>query len=464
MDSTVPETVQAFEKKVDLETTLFIVSSKSGTTTEPLVFYKYFFDRVKKLKGDKAGENFVTVTDPGTLMEQMAKGDHFRRIFLNPADIGGRYSALSFFGAVPSSLQGFDFKTLWDHAESIVHACSSSVPTADNPGARLGAIIGTLAREGRDKLTLITNGEVESLGLWIEQLIAESTGKEGKGILPVAGEELGAPGVYGNDRQFVYIGIGKPDDAVESKLRALEAAGHPVVRRTLDDKINLGEEFFLWEFAVAFAGAVLGINTFDQPNVQESKDNTKALLEQFTKTGKLPEQVLASTEGDLRIYCDEETKATLAGNDLSDVVRAHLARVKPGDYIALLDYIQESDEHEALIQQIRIHLRDALKVATTTGYGPRFLHSTGQLHKGGPATGVFIQITFDSAVDVPIPEQTYTYNTLKQAQALGDFSSLSSRHRRAIRFHLGKDVGAGLERLLTIVRGAVQIQTGTAKS
>jgi len=465
LDSTVPEVVQAFEKKVDLAKTLFIVSSKSGSTTEPLVFYKYFFDRVKQIRGDKAGENFVTVTDPGTLMGEMATADKFRRIFLNPADIGGRYSALSFFGAVPACLQGFDFKTLWDRAECIVHACSSSVPTADNPGARLGAIIGTLAREGRDKLTLITSPEIGSLGLWIEQLIAESTGKEGKGILPVPGEELGAPGVYGNDRQFVYIGVGKPDDATEGKLRALEAAGHPVVRRTLNDKINLGEEFFLWEFATAFAGVVLNINTFDQPNVQESKDNTKALLEQFTRTGKLPEQTIAGGEGDMKIYCDDDTAAALAsaGGDLTALVGAHLARVKAGDYVAMLDYIQESDEHEAVIQQIRTHLRDALKVATTTGYGPRFLHSTGQLHKGGSDQGVFIQITFDSTVDVPIPEQPYTYNTLKQAQSLGDFSSLASRHRRAIRFHLGKDVAAGLQRLLNIVKEVAPIKAGTAK-
>ncbi|HZS43667.1 MAG TPA: bifunctional transaldolase/phosoglucose isomerase, partial [Blastocatellia bacterium] len=429
LDSTVPETVQAFEKRVDLESTLFIVSSKSGTTTEPLVFYKYFFDRVKQLKGDRTGENFVTVTDPGTLMEKMATDDKFRRIFLNPADIGGRYSALSYFGAVPASLQGFDFKTLWDRAECIVHACSSSVATSDNPGARLGAIIGTLAREGRDKLTLVISPEIASLGLWIEQLIAESTGKEGRGILPVAGEDLGAPGVYGNDRQFVYVGVGKPDDETEKKLRALEAAGHPVVRRMLNDKINLGEEFFLWEFATAFAGVVLNINTFDQPNVQESKDNTKALLEQFTKTGKLPEQSLAVAEGDLRIFCDDATKQALSAaassrpgsSDLASYMTAHLSRVKAGDYIALLDYIQETDEHEAIIQQIRTHLRDALKVATTTGYGPRFLHSTGQLHKGGSDAGVFIQVTFDSSVDVPIPGQPYTYNTLKQAQALGDF-------------------------------------------
>jgi len=366
---------------------------------------------------------------------------------------------------------GFDFKALWNNAERIVHACSSAVPTSDNPGVRLGAVIGTLARDGRDKLTIHASPDIASLGLWIEQLIAESTGKEGRGILQVAGETLGAPDSYSNDRQFVYISVGKIDSDTEAKLQALEAAGHPVVRRTLHNTLELGEEFFLWEFATAFAGVVLDINTFDQPNVQESKDNTKALLDQFVKTGKLPTQTEAARVGDMAIYCSDETKAALtaaagsrsASDALAGIVGAHLARVKAGDYVAMLDYIQETAGHEHIIQAIRTHLRDSFKVATTTGYGPRFLHSTGQLHKGGSDAGVFIQVTFDSTVDVPIPEQPYTYNTLKQAQALGDFASLDKRNRRAIRFHLGKDVKAGLERLLAIVQEAAPIQAGTAR-
>jgi hypothetical protein len=463
LDSTDPATVKSFEEKVDLPHTLFIVSSKSGTTTEPLVFYKYFFNRMREIKGERAGENFVAVTDPGTLMEEMAKGDSFRRIFLNPSDIGGRYSALSFFGMVPAALQGFDFKTLLDRADRALHACMHYVPAEDNPAARLGAILGTLTNAGRDKLTLSIAPEISSLGLWIEQLIAESTGKEGKGIIPIAGETLGPPSVYGNDRLFVHIGVGAPDAETDAKLRALEAAGHPVVRRRLHDLLDLGEEFYLWEMATAIAGAIIGINAFDQPNVQESKDNTKRFLEEYKKNGTLPEQELGAEGRGLTAYCDVETIAELGdGVSLDDFVTAHLRRAHAGDYIAMLDYIQETPEHEEVIQAIRTHLRDAIHVATTTGYGPRFLHSTGQLHKGGPPSGVFIQVTADNVVDVPIAGEPFTFGVLKQAQALGDFSSLSSRHRRAIRLHLGEDVAAGLKSLLEIVQNGFPVVQGHA--
>ena len=464
LDSTDPATVTSFEERVSLSHTLFIVASKSGTTTEPLMFYKYFFNRVREIKGDRAGENFVAITDPGTLMEAMATGDKFRRIFLNRPDIGGRYSALSFFGMVPAALQGFDFKTLLARAERVMHACAHQVPTADNPAARLGAILGTLALAGRDKLTLSASPEISSVGLWIEQLIAESTGKEGKGIIPIAGETLGAPSVYGDDRLFVHISVGSIDADTESKLSALEAAGHPVVRRTLHDTLDLGEEFYLWELATAVAGKVLGIDPFDQPNVQESKDNTKHFLEVYKKEGELPDQELGAEGHGLKAYCDAETRDQLgAGVSLDAFITAHLSRAHAGDYVALLDYIQETSEHEQVIQAIRTHLRDALHVATTTGYGPRFLHSTGQLHKGGPASGVFIQVTADNAVDVPLPGEPFTFGVLKQAQALGDFQSLSSRHRRAIRVHLGEDVSAGLKTLLEIVRSGFPVAQGTTR-
>ncbi|MEK6284876.1 MAG: bifunctional transaldolase/phosoglucose isomerase [Acidobacteriota bacterium] len=463
LDSTDPATVKRFEEGVDLPHTLFIVASKSGTTTEPLMFYKYFFNRMREIKGERAGENFVAITDPGTLMEEMAKGDAFRRIFLNPPDIGGRYSALSYFGMVPASLQGFDFKTLLDRADRAQHACMHYVPAEDNPAARLGAILGTMANAGRDKLTLSIAPEISSLGLWIEQLIAESTGKEGKGIIPIAGETLGAPSVYGNDRLFVHIGVGAPNADTEAKLRALEAAGHPVVRRTLHDLLDLGEEFFLWEMATAVAGAIIGIDSFDQPNVQESKDNTKHFLEVFKKNGSLPDQELGSEGRGLKAYCDAEAITELgSGVAIDGFVTLHLKRAHAGDYIAMLDYIQETPEHEELIQAIRTHLRDAIHVATTTGYGPRFLHSTGQLHKGGPASGVFIQVTADNAVDVPLPNEPFTFGILKQAQALGDFQSLASRHRRAIRLHLGTDIEAGLRTLLEIVQNAFPIVQGHA--
>lgn len=462
LDSTDPATVKSFEERVDLAHTMFIVASKSGTTTEPLMFYKYFFNRMRELKGDRAGENFVAITDPGTLMEAMAKGDNFRRIFLNPADIGGRYSALSFFGMVPASLQGFDFKALLDRAERVMHACAPAVPTADNPAARLGTILGTLANAGRDKLTLSTSHDISSLGLWIEQLIAESTGKEGKGIIPIAGETLGAPSVYSNDRMFVHISVGPIDADTEGKLKALEAAGHPVVRRTLNDTLDLGEEFYVWELATAVAGKILGINPFDQPNVQESKDNTKRLLEEYKKNGALPAQELGTEGQGLKVFCESETSAELGELPLDQFITAHLKRAGAGDYVALLDYIQETAEHDKLIQAIRTHLRDAQRVATTTGYGPRFLHSTGQLHKGGPASGVFVQVTADNAVDVPLPNEPFTFGTLKEAQALGDFQSLASRHRRAIRVHLGKDTTAGLRKLLEIVQNGFPITQGQA--
>jgi transaldolase/glucose-6-phosphate isomerase len=454
LDSTDPATVAAFEARVDLEKTLFVVASKSGTTIEPLMFYKYFLNRVRQIKGDRAGENFIAITDPDTLMVSMATGDKFRRIFLNPADIGGRYSALSFFGMVPAALQGFDFKTLLGRAERAMHACAPAVPAADNPAVRLGAMLGTLALAGRNKLTLSTDPEIASVGLWIEQLVAESTGKDDKGIVPVSGETLGDPALYGADRVFLHIAEGMIDPEAENRLRAIEAAGHPVIRRVMNDTLDLGEEFYIWEMATAVAGAVMGINPFDQPNVQESKDNTKRLLDDFKRDGALVEQDLAAEGRGLKVYADEETIKQLGASSVESFIIGHLKRVKAGDYIALLDYIQETGEHEALVQAIRLHLRNALRAATTTGYGPRFLHSTGQLHKGGDDSGVFIQITAEIAEDVPLPGEPFSFGVLVRAQALGDFQSLAKRDRRAIRVHLGTDIAAGLQTLLDIVQTA----------
>ncbi|MBV8855515.1 MAG: bifunctional transaldolase/phosoglucose isomerase [Acidobacteria bacterium] len=460
LDSTDPDKVAEFREKVDPAKTLFVVSSKSGTTTEPLTFYHYWYDQVGQAK-ENPGENFLAVTDPGTKMEKDATNDKFKRIFLNPPDIGGRYSALSYFGMVPAALMGVDIKKLLDRAERVIHACSQVVPASENPGARLGAIIGECAKAGRDKLTIVADPKVESFGLWVEQLIAESTGKEGKGVVPVAGEPLASPSVYGDDRLFVSIAVGKLDSGTESKLKALEAAGHPVVYRTLTDLYDLGEEFFLWEIATAVAGWRLGINPFDQPNVQESKDATKELLEAFKQNGKLQEQTVLAEGDGLTVYADDATRAALASNSVAEALKAHLQRVKPGDYIALLDYFEESEDAEGLVQQIRTHLRDATHCATTTGYGPRFLHSTGQLHKGGPDSGVFIQVTARDRRDVQIPGEPYTFSTLKQAQALGDFRSLSTRGRRAVRVEIGPDVTAGLRKLFEIIREAVPVSGAT---
>ncbi|HKR02439.1 MAG TPA: bifunctional transaldolase/phosoglucose isomerase, partial [Pyrinomonadaceae bacterium] len=357
LDSTDPDLLASFASQISIEHTLFIIASKSGTTTEPLSFYKYWYDQVGKVK-ENPGESFIAITDPGTLMEKMATEDRFKRIFLNPPDIGGRYSALSYFGMVPAALMGLDIRKLLDRAERVVHSCASVVPAADNPGARLGAALGECARAGRDKLTIVTDRRVSALSLWIEQLVAESTGKEGKGILPVAGESLGSPAVYGDDRLFVSIAVGKLDGETEVKLKALEAEGHPVVYRTLTDTYDLGEEFFLWEVATAFAGWRLGINPFDQPNVQESKDATKELLDRFEREGKLEAQPLVVTDGVLTIYADEPLRGRLPSSSVTEAVEAHLAQVKPGDYIALLNYIEETPDHEALIQEIRNHLRD----------------------------------------------------------------------------------------------------------
>ena len=457
LDSTDPDAVADLRDRVDPARALFVIATKSGTTTEPLMFYRYWFDQVARAK-DNPGDNFIAITDPGTKMEEDARRDRFRRVFLNPPDIGGRYSALSYFGMVPAALMGLDLPKLLDRAERVVHACAQVVPAAENPGARLGAILAECAQAGRDKLTVVADPRIESFGLWVEQLVAESTGKEGKGIVPVAGEPLGPPSVYGDDRLFVSIAIGRLEGETETRLKALEAAGHPVVYRTLTDAYDLAEEFFLWELAPAFAGWRLGINPFDQPNVQESKDATRELLEAFRGAGRLPEQAAHAADGPLTLYAAD---GSLPAGPLAEALRAHLGRAGAGDYVALLGYVEETPEHDRLLGRIRAHLRDATRCATTTGYGPRFLHSTGQLHKGGPDSGVFLQLTAADARDLEIPGEPFTFSVLKQAQALGDFRSLSTRGRRAARLDLGADATAGLRRLYELVREALPVSGAT---
>ncbi|MDQ3665396.1 MAG: hypothetical protein M3410_02145 [Acidobacteriota bacterium] len=446
LDSTDPDVLASFANRVDIDHCLFIIASKSGTTTEPLVFYKYWYNQVAQ-RTQNPGESFVAITDPGTRMVELATEDNFRRIFLNRPDIGGRYSALSYFGMVPAALMGVNIRKLLSRAEGMMRLCSAESPGETNPAALLGAILSECAYAGRDKLTLVTDQRIAGLGLWIEQLVAESTGKEGKGILPVNGEPLGPSSVYRDDRVFVSIAVGELADETTCALNALEAAGHPVVYRSLKDAYDLGEEFFLWEFATAFAGWRLSINPFDQPNVQESKDATKELLKYFTREGKVQEQRALVSDGVLTVYADEQTRTLLPSTSVREALRAHLARVKSHDYIAFLDYVEETSEIEAAIQTIRTHLRNVTRRATTTGYGPRFLHSTGQLHKGGPDMGVFIQLTAPDKVDLPVPGESYTFSILKQAQALGDFRALMSHGRRAIRVDLGEDVLVGLKRL-----------------
>lgn len=451
LDSTDPDVLSDFGRRIDIQNCLFVIASKSGTTTEPLVFYKYWYDEVRKQQTNP-GDSFIAITDPGTRMVEMATADKFRHIFLNPPDIGGRYSALSYFGLVPAALMGLDLKRLLARAEEMVRSCGAEVPAAENPGVLLGAIMGECAKAGRNKLTLAIDTNVAALGLWIEQLVAESTGKEGQGILPVQGEPLGAPEVYGSDRLFVSIG-----SELTAELEVLANAGHPIVSRTLTDNYDLASEFFVWEFATAVAGWRLGINPFDQPNVQESKDATKELLDFYKSHGKLQDQEPVIGDDTLTVYGSERTDPGLSTRSVLDALRAHLATVKSGDYVALLVYVEETPEIEATLQTIRTNLRDSLRCATTTGYGPRFLHSTGQLHKGGPDSGVFIQITAADRVDFPIPEEPYTFSVLKQAQALGDFRSLSAHGRRAIRVDLGTDALAGLRRLQKLLADALEI-------
>ena len=462
LDSTDPDVLEAYEHRIEIEHCLFVIASKSGTTTEPNVFYKFWYDQLGK-RSPNPGENFIAITDPGSLLVEKAAELGFQRVFLNQADIGGRYSALSYFGMVPAALMGIDLKKLLDRAKQMAQACAAVMPAAANPAVQLGTFIGECARAGRDKLTLVTDEKIASLGLWIEQLIAESTGKEGKGILPVAGEPLGGPAVYGQDRVFVSVSTGTSSQGVKSKLDPLLAAGHPVAYRQLTDLYDLGAEFFLWEFATACAGWRLGINPFDQPNVQESKDATKELLSTFVNQGSLPEQIPLVAENELTIFAEGHTRETLPATSVSDALRAHLATVKQGDYIALLNYIEETPAIEARLQEIRTLLRDTTKCATTTGYGPRFLHSTGQMHKGGPDTGVFFQITAKDERDFPVPGEPYSFSILKQAQALGDFRSLVAHGRRALRVDLGADVLAGLQRLHELIAAALPASRGAGK-
>jgi transaldolase/glucose-6-phosphate isomerase len=466
LDSTVPASVTHIEDSVDLPHTLFIVSSKSGGTAETLSFFKYFYERLRILKGASAGENFVAITDSGTSLERQATEKDFRHIFHGHADIGGRYSALSNFGMVPAALIGVDTRALLDRAERMVHACGSCVPAGENPGLRLGAALGEAARMGRDKVTFVISPGIATFADWVEQLIAESTGKEGKGILPIAGEKLGEPSVYGNDRIFVHIKLASDtDESSEQGCKALEAAGHPVIRIALRDTLDLGSEFFRWEMATATAGFLLGINPFDQPNVQESKDNTNGLLERFRSEGKLGEDAATLESDDLKFFCDSDTRARLekiqtaqrgVGKSPEGYLTAFLSQAQPGDYIALMAYLQPTSKHTEILQSIRTRLRNATGLATTLGYGPRFLHSTGQLHKGGPNNGLFIQITADDEKDLPVPGEPYSFSVLKHAQALGDLRSLASKQRRVIRLHLAKDVDTLLARLDRLVENALK--------
>jgi transaldolase / glucose-6-phosphate isomerase len=461
LDSTDPAQIKAIEQQIDLSKTLLIVASKSGSTLEPNIFKQYFFDRVESTAGKgNAGKQFVAITDPGSKMQQVAEQDHFRRILFGVPSIGGRYSALSNFGMVPAAAMGLDLARFLESTEKMVHACDASVPVEQNPGAVLGVILGTLANNGRDKVTIITSPGIWDLGAWLEQLLAESTGKQGKGLIPVDREKVGPPEVYGNDRIFVYLRLQNAADSnQDSQFETLRKAGQPVVRINVADVYDVGQEFFRWEIATAVAGSIIGINAFNQPDVEASKIATRQLTEEYEKTGKLPNEKPVWEGDGIKLFTDERNAQNLrkaAGNQNSLVsfLRVHLNQLSAGDYFALLAFIQMNSEHEESLQAIRHAVRDRRRVATCLGFGPRFLHSTGQAYKGGPNSGVFLQITCDDAADLPVPKQKYTFGVVKAAQARGDFQVLAERKRRALRVHLPADVKGGLAKLAKAITEA----------
>jgi transaldolase / glucose-6-phosphate isomerase len=442
LDSTDPAQVLAIEKAADPKKCLYIVSSKSGSTLEPNIFKQYFFE-----KAGRDGSRFIAITDPGSKMQTVAESDAFERICYGLPSIGGRYSALSDFGMAPGAAMGIDIPQFLERAVEMAKLCRN--PDAEkNPGVVLGISLGTLAKAGHDKVTLIASPAIHDLGAWLEQLLAESTGKNGKALIPVDREAAGPPEVYGNDRTFVYIRFTpQPDPAQEEAVAHLERAGHPVIRIDVADQYDLGGEFFRWEMATAVAGAVIGINPFDQPDVEASKIATRKLTDEVENTGQLPPETPILEADGLKFFTDERNGAQLMGKTAAEMLRSHLNRLGAGDYFAILGYIQMNAEHEETLQEMRLGVRDKKRVATCLGFGPRFQHSTGQAYKGGPNSGVFLQVTCDDARDVPIPGQKYTFGIVKAAQARGDFAVLAERQRRALRVHLPADVRKGLANL-----------------
>ena len=461
LDSTDPAQIAALHARVDLAKTLCIVSSKSGGTLEPNIFKAYFWDAMKQAVGDDNGKNgagrhFVAVTDPGSKMQHVAESDGFRQVFMGDPSIGGRYSVLSNFGMVPAAAMGLDLKAFLHSAALMERTCDAGTPPDENPGVRLGAILGVAAKAGRDKVTIIASPGIYDMGAWLEQLLAESTGKQGHGIVPVDDEPLGAADVYGKDRVFAYLRLtNAPDAAQDAAVKALEQAGQPVVRLSLSDPMQVAQQFFLWEFATGVAGAVIGINPFDQPDVEASKIETKKLTDAYAATGKLPDEAPFLVSDGIKLFTDPRDQDALRQDSLDGVIKAHLGRAGPGDYVALLAYIDRNPTHIEALRKLRARIRDAKHVATCVGFGPRFRHSTGQTYKGGPNSGVVLQITADDAKDLPVPGEKFTFGTVKAAQARGDFDVLAERGRRALRVHLGADVDAGLARLARAVDAAL---------
>ena len=450
LDSTDPDQVRATREKLDLSKTLYIVSSKSGSTLEPNIFKAYFWDEMNKEVGDKAGQHFVAVTDPGSKMQQVAEGDGFWHVFFGDKTIGGRYSVLSNFGMVPAAAMGLDLDVFLDATAKMVRSCASGTPPSANPGVQLGLAMGEAAKAGHDKLTIFASPGLFDVGAWLEQLVAESTGKIGKGIVPVDLEPIGAPDVYGQDRLFAYLKLAGEDE-LDPQVAALEAAGQPVVRIEAKDTMQLGQIFYLWEFATAVAGSVIGIDPFNQPDVEASKIETRKLTDAYNQSGSLPAEQPFVTGDGIKLFADDKNAQALGTTSVEAAIKAQFDRIKPGDYVALLAYIDRNPDTITALNTLRTHIRDKKHVATCVGFGPRFLHSTGQAYKGGPNTGVVLQITADHADDVKVPGEKYTFATVEAAQARGDFDVLAERGRRALRVHLGADLDAGLRQLAALV-------------
>lgn len=443
LDSTVPGAIRGVTKSIHPTKTLFILASKSGGTIEVMSLFSYFWDLVARARGNAGGAQFVTITDPGTGLASLAQERGFRATFLNPPDIGGRYSVLSYFGLVPAALMGLDLKTLLSRGVQMAQACGPTYPPHQNPGAYLGTVLGILGRAGRDKITLIASPKMKTFGLWAEQLLAESTGKQGKGLVPIAEEPMVSPEAYGNDRLFVYLRLnGDANSTTDRHVRALERARQPVLRLTLRDRYDLGAEFFRWKFATAVAGHFLDLHPFDQPNVQESKENTNRNLEAIHAHGRLP--------------------SVQADGALTHL----LAQAAPGKYFAVLSYMRPSATAETALRSLRKAVLTRYRVATTAGYGPRYLHSTGQLHKGGPGTGLFLQLVEDMNQDIEIPGAPYMFGTLAEAQAAGDLQSLQTHQRPVVRVRLGRNAPATITALARSVRprGPLRRRASTARS
>ncbi|MBV8809908.1 MAG: bifunctional transaldolase/phosoglucose isomerase, partial [Acidobacteriaceae bacterium] len=459
LDSTDPVQIKSFRDRIDPARTLFCVSSKSGTTLEPDIYLRYFYEQAKKAVGDAAGHHFLALTDPGSKLEEIAAQLGFRRVYHGVPSIGSRYSAMSDFGLVPHAAAGLDTERFLRRTALMVDACKAS-KAEQNPGVMLGLILGTAAAKfGRDKVTLICSDSISDLGAWLEQLLAESTGKQGKGLIPVDREPLFGPEAYGTDRVFAYIKYANDGDSeTESRLAALERAGEPVIRITLNNLCDLGQTFFQWEIAAAVAGSIIGIDAFNQPDVEASKTLTRKLTSEFEKTGSLPAEAPILDQDGLKLFTDKANADELVNggsNILGAVIRRHIDRLKPGDYFGLLAYIPMFAEYEDRLEQMRGQIVESKQVATVLGFGPRFLHSTGQAYKGGPNSGVFLQITCDEPEDLPVPGQKYTFGIVKAAQARGDFQVLLDRHRRTLRVHLGKDLAGGLNHLCDLICAAV---------